>query len=139
MIYADIYAKLAADPTITGAVSTYLGAPAIITAPIALTDVECPFVLIEQASAGPGIASPRCLRSWTETLYVRVVDDRDQSAGTINTIAHAVHLALDRTNISETYGAGYGRGYLECTGAQYYLDADGFPGAIVTVTANLWI
>ena len=136
MIYADIYAKLSTDATITAAISTYLGSPAIITSPIELTDVDCPYITVEQAAGGgPAKAEPRCLRGWTETLYVRVVDDREQSAATLNEISNAIFLALDRTTVDDTYG----KGWLTCAGPQLFLDPDGFPGALVIVTADLWI
>jgi hypothetical protein len=135
MIYADIYDKLSSDATITAALATYEGDPAIISSPIDITDLECPYIIIEQSGGGPAVVGePRCLRGWTENITVRIVDNREQTSGTLSDIAYAVFLALDRTNVNETNG----RGYLTASGPQAYLDSDGFPGAVVQVTAHLW-
>jgi hypothetical protein len=134
MIYGDIYAKLVADATIIAALSTYQGAPAIISSPVELTDLECPYLLIEQVSGGGPTAEPRCLRGWTETVQISAVDDRIQSGGTLADLMHAVFDVLDRSAVNET---GW-RGWLTCTGPQFFTDADGFPGARLTVTAELW-
>jgi hypothetical protein len=135
MIYDAIYTLLAADGTITAALSTYLGQPAIISSPIELTDLDCPYILIEQVAGGnPAKGEPRCLRGGTETVYVRVVDDREQSSETLTAISNAIFSALDREKVSNSYCAGW----LTCSRPSLYIDGDGFPGALVVVTADLW-
>lgn len=136
MIYDDVYDKLVADATIVAALSTYAGLPAVITSPLEPSDIECPYILIEHVGGGPAAkAEPRCLRGWVEIINVRVVDDREQTSGVLNAISHAVFLALDRTAVDSAYG----NGWLTCSGPQAYLDGDGFPGALIVVTADLWI